>query len=54
MMKNLHLPRSWVLLIYVTAAMALLTEGGVVPSLAGDDTGDLINYSFAIWVGSGV
>jgi hypothetical protein len=53
-MKNLHLPRSWVLLIYVTAAMALLTEGGVVPSLAGDDPGDLINYSFAIWVGSGV
>ena len=43
-----------VLLIYVTAAIALITAGGIIPAWAGDDPGDLINYSFAVWIGSGV
>ena len=54
MKKNLHLTTIRVLLIYVTAAMALIADGGAVPAWAGDDPGDLINYSFAVWVGSGV
>jgi hypothetical protein len=54
MRKNLHLTTIRVLLIYVTAAIALITEGGIIPARAGDDPGDLINYSFAVWVGSGV
>lgn len=52
--KELLLHTSWVLLIYVTAVLALITEGGVIPARAGDDPGDLLNYSFAVWVGSGV
>ena len=54
MSKNLHLTTIRVLLIYVTAAMALITEGGIMPARAGDDPGDLTNYSFAVWIGSGV
>ena len=42
------------LLFYVTAALVLITEGGVIPARAGDDPDDLLNYSFAVWVGSGV
>jgi hypothetical protein len=54
MRKNLHLTTIRVALIYVTAAIALITEGGIIPARAGDDPGDLLNYSFAVWVGSGV
>jgi hypothetical protein len=54
MKKNLPLTTIRVLLIYLTAAIALITEGGIVPARAGDDPGDLLNYSFAVWVGSGV
>ena len=42
------------LLIFVTAITALITEGGIWPARADDDAGDLLNYSFAVWVGSGV
>ena len=34
--------------------MGLMIEGGMVPAKAGEDPGDLLNYSFAVWVGSGV
>jgi hypothetical protein len=34
--------------------MALITEGGIMPARAGDDPGDLTNYSFAVWIGSGI
>ena len=54
MRKNLHLTTNWALLIYVTAVIASITEGGIIPARAGDDPGDLLNYSFAVWVGSGV
>jgi hypothetical protein len=54
MRKNLQLTTIRVLLIFVTAAIVLITEGGIAPSRAGDDPGDLLNYSFAVWVGSGV
>jgi len=54
MRKNLHLKTSRVLLLYVIAAIALIGEGGIVPTQAGDDPDDLFNYSFAVWLGSGV
>jgi hypothetical protein len=54
MRKNLHLKTIGVLLLYVTVALALITEGGIIAARAGDDPGDLLNYSFAVWLGSGV
>jgi len=42
------------LLIYVTAAIALITEGGIAQLRADDDPDNLLNYSFAVWVGSGI
>lgn len=42
------------LLIFLTTVTALITQGGLKPAQAGDDAGDLINYSFAVWAGSGV
>ena len=54
MRKNLPLATIRVLLIYLTAAIALIGEGGIVPTQAGDDPDDLFNYSFAVWIGSGV
>ena len=41
-------------LIYVAVAIALISEVGVLPARADDDPGDLLNYSFGIWMGSGV
>ena len=41
-------------LIYVAVAIALISEVGVLPARADDDPGDLLNYSFGIWIGSGV
>ncbi|MGB5745948.1 MAG: hypothetical protein WBM69_03135 [Desulfobacterales bacterium] len=52
--KNLPLATIRVLLIYLTAAITLITEGGIIPARAGDDPDDLLNYSFAVWIGSGV
>ena len=43
-----------VLLIYVTAVIVLINEGGFTQVRAADDPNDLLNYSFAVWVGSGV
>ena len=54
MRKNLPLATIRVLLIYLTAAIALITESGIIPARAGDDPDDLLNYSFAVWIGSGV
>ena len=54
MRKNLPLATIRLLLIYLTAAIVLMSEGGVVSTEAGDDPDDLINYSFAVWIGSGV
>lgn len=42
------------LLIVLAAMTALTAEGGLKPTLADDDAGELLNYSFAVWVGSGV
>ena len=54
MKKNLPLATIRMLLIDLTAAIALISEGAIVPRQAGDDPGDLINYSFTLWIGSGV
>ncbi len=32
----------------------IIGVGGTKPALAGEDPGDLFNYSFAVWLGSGV
>ena len=50
----MHLTTTRVLLIYVTAALSLFTAGGITPVRAADDPDDLLNYSFAVWVGSGI
>ncbi|CAB1083364.1 hypothetical protein JY97_08760 [Alkalispirochaeta odontotermitis] len=34
--------------------IAFITNDGNLPALAGDDPDALLNYSFAVWVGSGV
>ena len=39
--------------IYLAFAAGLITVGDVKTVQAGDDAGDLLNYSFAVWVGSG-
>ena len=43
-----------VLLLFVTAAIVLITDGGLTTVRAADDPDDLLNYSFAVWVGSGI
>ena len=35
-------------------AAAIIVAGGTKPVFAGEDPGDLFNYSFAVWLGSGV
>jgi hypothetical protein len=42
------------LLIFVIAAITVINQGGIRAAWAGDDPGDLLNYSFAVWAGSGV
>ena len=52
MRKNL--PLTGVLLLFVIVVIAVITEGGIISARAGDDPGDLLNYSFSVWLGSGV
>ncbi len=40
--------------ICVVATIALFTAAGTTPALADDDPDELLNYSFGVWVGSGV
>ena len=42
------------LLPYLTAAILLMTDGGLTTVRSADDPDDLLNYSFAVWVGSGI
>ena len=53
MRKNLHLKTIRVLLIYLTAVITLIVEGGMTKVGANDDPDELLNYAFAVWVGSG-
>ena len=41
-------------LILVIMTIAIITAGGIMPAQAGDDPDELMNYSFAVWLGSGV
>jgi len=41
-------------LISVVMTIAFIIVGGQIPTQAGDDPDALLNYSFAVWVGSGV
>ena len=41
------------LLVCSLVALSLLFDGAVRPAAAEDSDGDLVNYSFAIWLGSG-
>jgi len=49
-----NLPLTGVLLVFVIVVIAVITEGGIISARAGDDPGDLLNYSFSVWLGSGV
>ena len=41
-------------LVYLVVLLGVVVEGGTNHALAGEDPGDLFNYSFAVWLGSGV
>ena len=41
-------------IICAVATIALITNVGLLPAQAGDDPDALLNYSFAVWIGSGV
>ena len=41
-------------LISVAMTIAFITVGGQIPAQASDDPDALLNYSFAVWIGSGV
>ena len=41
-------------LFCLTLALCIIIAGGAKQALAGEDPGDLYNYSFAVWLGSGV
>lgn len=41
-------------LFYLLLVLSLSITSGFNPVLAGEDPGDLFNYSFAVWLGSGV
>jgi hypothetical protein len=51
-MKRFELRDVW-LLIYFVVALSFFINGAVRPAIADDGEGDLVNYSFAIWLGSG-
>jgi len=52
--KHLRFTTLITLLIYLAFAAGLIIVGEMKTVQAGDDAGDLLNYSFAVWVGSGV
>ncbi len=41
-------------LVYFVVMLSIIVAGGTNHALAGEDPGDLFNYSFAVWLGSGV
>ena len=41
-------------IICVVATIVFITAAGTKPTQARDDPGELLNYAFAVWVGSGV
>jgi len=52
-MKQFKIKYNWVIVI-VVVAMSLVAAGPVVPARADEDAGDLVNYNFAVWLGSGL
>ena len=42
-----------VLLILIAALIAVMADGGITKLRADDDPDELLNYAFAVWVGSG-
>jgi len=48
---KIHIKRGLVCLVVL---LNMILAGGTNPVLAGEDPGDLFNYSFAVWLGSGV
>ena len=47
---EIHIKKSLVCLLVL---LGVIASGGTRPALAGEDPGDLFNYSFAVWLGSG-
>jgi hypothetical protein len=52
-MKRFEMRDRW-LIIYFVVALSVFSIGATRPAIADDGEGDLVNYSFAIWLGSGV
>ena len=40
--------------IYLLSAVAIVTTVASIPALGSDDPDELLNYSFGVWVGSGI
>jgi hypothetical protein len=51
-MKRVEI-RGKCLLVYFVVALSVFSFGAARPVIADDGEGDLVNYSFAIWLGSG-
>jgi hypothetical protein len=51
MQMAIHFKNGICLLILI---LTVIVPGGTTPALAGEDPGELFNYSFAIWLGSGI
>jgi len=47
---EIHIKKSLVCLLVL---LGVIASGGTRPAFAGEDPGDLFNYSFAVWLGSG-
>ena len=52
-MKQFKKKYKWLLVLPVVA-MSLVAAGVTSSARAGEDPGDLLNYNFAIWLGSGI
>jgi hypothetical protein len=53
MIISKYVSSKW-LLVHLAVALSVIIEGGLFRAQADEDAGDLFNYSFAVWVGSGV
>ncbi len=52
-MKNFEVQIKW-LLVCFAAVLSVFFQGPISLAIADEDEGDLLNYSFAVWLGSGV
>jgi hypothetical protein len=53
MIISKYVSSKW-LLVHLAVALSVIIKGGLFRAQADEDAGDLFNYSFAVWVGSGI